>query len=202
MGIYLDVPFANQLMRPGQSSVLNDPTGCWYASVNMVGWYFEAGPRQGVPELHSSSLPPEIRARLGFQGHFATGSADARAIMNAYHGGQSEHVLLAQREHLEPVENCARQNYNYGGLQVETLLRRYGPIFFYWRKTANGRGYGHASVVIGIGKRNTEVIYHDPENAPNSRMTLEAYNQVRQRWHYAMMRRTGSGHVIRGRSIA
>lgn len=202
MGIYLDVPFANQLMRPGQSSVLNDPTGCWYASVNMVGWYFEAGPRLGVPELHTSSLPTEIRARLGFQGHFATGSREARAIMAAYHGGQSEHVLLAEREHLEPIEHCARQNYNFGGLQIETILRRYGPIFFYWMKTANRQTYGHASVLIGIGKRNSEVVYHDPENAPNSWMTLDAFNQVRQRWQYGMMRRSGSGHVIRGRSIA
>ena len=202
MGIYLDVPFANQLMRPGQSSVLNDPTGCWYASVNMVGWYFEAGPRLGVPELYSGNLPAEVRARLGFQGHFATGSADARAIMTAYHGGQSEHVLLAEREQLEAVSNCARANYNFGGLQVDQLLRRYGPMFFYWRKTVRGRTYGHASVLIGIGKRETEVIYHDPENLPNSRMTLDQFNQVRQRWMFGMMRKTGFGHVLRGHNIA
>ncbi|HEY4249683.1 MAG TPA: papain-like cysteine protease family protein [Roseomonas sp.] len=202
MGIYLDVPFANQLMRPGQNSVFHDPTGCWYASANMIGWYFEAGPRLGVPELHSSSLPQEIRSRLGLQGHLATGSREARAVMNAYHGGQSEHVLLAEREHLEPVEHCTRQNYNFGGLQIETILRRHGPIFFYWTKVARGLRYGHASVLIGIGKRNAEVIYHDPENAPNSAMPLDAFNQLRQRWQYALMRRSGAGHVIRGRSIA
>ena len=196
MAVYLDVPYCNQLRFPGQSSPLNDPTGCWYASACMVGWFFEVGPRQGVPEIYSGSLPPAIRNRLGFQGHFATGSADARWIMNTYHGGQSEHVLLARREHLAPVAHCAEAAYQYGHDELERLLRRYGPIFFYWMKTSGGSTYGHASVLIGVQESSPDLIFHDPENAPNSRMNLSDFNRQRQAWQYALMRRDGEGNNV------
>jgi hypothetical protein len=135
MSVYLDVPYCTQLRFPNACSEDNDPTGCWYASACMIGWYFEVGPRQGVPELHSSRLPAEVRARLGFTGHFATGSADAQYMMQTYGGGQSEHDLLANREHLTSVRHCEEATYNYTFAEIEALLRRFGPIFFYWQKT-------------------------------------------------------------------
>ncbi|MFL5338896.1 MAG: papain-like cysteine protease family protein [Gemmataceae bacterium] len=196
MGVILDVPYCNQLRFPNGCSPLNDPTGCWYASACMVGWFFEAGPRQGVPELHSSRLPAEIRNRLGFQGHFATGSANARQVMQAYAGGQSEHVLLAQREHLAAVEDCAT-THNYTADELERYLRRYGPIFFYWTKTnAEGQTYGHASVLCGVRELCPELTFHDPENAPNSLLTLDDFNTKRQHWQYALMRRDGTGNTV------
>lgn len=197
MGVYLDVPYCNQLRFPNSCSEDNDPTGCWYASACMIGWYFEAGPRQGVPEIHSSSLPPEVRARLGFSGHMATGSADAALMMAAYGGGQSEHQLLAQREHLTPLLHCAEGAYQYTHVELEVLLRRFGPIFFYWQKTAAGNTYGHASVLVGVVDRSPDLIFHDPENAPRSEMDLSGFNAKRQRWHYSQMRRTGVDHHIR-----
>lgn len=197
MGVYLDVPYCNQLRFPNSCSEDNDPTGCWYASACMIGWYFEAGPRQGVPEIHSSSLPPEIRARLGFSGHMATGSADATQMMAAYGGGQSEHQLLAQREHLTPLLHCAEDAYQYTHAELEVLLRRFGPIFFYWQKTAGGNTYGHASVLVGVLDRSPDLIFHDPENAPRSEMDLSEFNAKRQRWFYSQMRRTGVDHHIR-----
>lgn len=197
MGVYLDVPYCSQLRYPNSCSEDNDPTGCWYASACMVGWYFEVGPRFGVPELHSSRLPPAIQARLGFRGHVATGSADARYMMQHYGGGQSEHVLLARREHLTPVQHCEEAAYDYTLPQLEILLRRYGPIFFYWQKTADGQTYGHASVLIGVWEMSPELIFHDPEAAPHSRMRLADWNANRQRWEYALMRREGTPHQIR-----
>jgi hypothetical protein len=197
MSVYLDVPYCSQLRFPNSCSEDNDPTGCWYASACMIGWYFEVGPRQGVPELHSSRLPPEVQARLGFRGHMATGSANAAYMMQTYGGGQSEHDLLAKREHLTSVRHCDEAAYDYTSAEIEALLRRFGPIFFYWQKTRNGRTYGHASVLIGIEERSPELIYHDPEAAPHSRMTLADWNARRQRWQYALMRREGTPHRIR-----
>jgi hypothetical protein len=197
MGLYLDVPYCSQILVPNASSPLNDPTGCWYASACMVGWYFEVGPRQGVPELHSSQLPPEIQARIGFTGHMATGSANAQVMMQNYGGGQSEHDLLANREHLTAVRHCEEAAYNFNFVELEGLLRRFGPIFFYWQKTANGKTYGHASVLVGCEEMSPELIYHDPENAPHSRMTIADFNAKRQRWRYAMMRKQGVAHQIR-----
>jgi hypothetical protein len=177
MGVILDVPYCNQLNFPNGCSPLNDPTGCWYASACMIGWFFEAGPRQGVPELHSSRLPAEIRNRLGFQGHFATGSANAQEMMRRYGGGQSEHVLLAQREHLTPVEHCA-EVHSYTADELEGYLRRYGPIFFYWTKTnSEGQTYGHASVLCGVHAACPELTFHDPENAPNSGLSAATLRQ-------------------------
>jgi hypothetical protein len=40
-----------------------------------------------------------------------------------------------------------------------------------------GHTYGHASVIIGVDK--SGIIYHDPENAPNSRMPISRFNTVR-----------------------
>ncbi len=197
MAVYLDVPYCNQLSVPESSSVLNDPTGCWYCSACMIGWYFEVGPRQGVPELHTSRLPADIQARAGFVGHVATGSTDAAAMMRAFGGGQSEHVLLARREHLTPLGHCAEAGYQYGHTELEMLLRRYGPIFFYWQKTRNGQTYGHASVLIGVLERSPDLVFHDPENAPNSSMDLSEWNAKRQRWTYSQMRREGTAHQIR-----
>jgi Papain-like cysteine protease AvrRpt2 len=197
MAVYLDVPYCNQLRFPNSCSADNDPTGCWYACACMIGWYFEVGPRQGVPEIHSSRLPPTVQARLGFWGHMATGSPEAHAMMQAYGGGQSEHDLLARREHLTAIPHCADVNYNYSHDELEMLLRQYGPIFFYWQKTNNGQTYGHASVLMGVRDRSPDLIYHDPENAPHSEMDLSEFNTKRQRWQYALMRREGTPHQIR-----
>ena len=197
MAVYLDVPYCNQLSVPESSSALNDPTGCWYCSACMIGWYFEVGPRQGVPELHSSRLPADVQGRIGFTGHVATGSADAHYMMQTYGGGQSEHVLLARREHLAPLQHCAEAGYSYGHAELEVLLRRFGPILFYWQKTHAGQTYGHASVLIGVLERSPDLVFHDPENAPNSGMDLAEWNAKRQRWTYSQMRREGTAHQIR-----
>lgn len=197
VAVYLDVPYCNQLSVPEACSVFNDPTGCWYCSACMIGWYFEAGPRQGVPELHTSRLSAEIQGRAGFTGHVATGSADAAQMMQAFGGGQSEHVLLAKREHLTPLPHCAEARYAYSNAELERLLRRYGPIFFYWQKTRDGQTYGHASVLVGVRQASPDLIFHDPENAPRSSMDLSEWNAKRQRWKYSQMRRAGVAHQIR-----
>jgi hypothetical protein len=50
-------------------------------------------------------------------------------------------------------------------------LRKWGPLIVCWHKGQHGAP-SHASVVIGlVAKR--EIIFHDPENAPNSRMNFD-----------------------------
>ena len=193
MSIYLDVPYVSQLNYGGG---MNDPTGCWYASACMVSFYFEAGPRLGVPEIY------------GPGGHAATGSTDAQKMLETaklrkwvleLFGKESgvrddvsldtdEHELLAKREHLKPVPNCATAH-KYTLAQLEKYLRDWGPVFFYWTKTAGGSSYGHACVIIGTDDKAKQIIYHDPENAPNSRMSIDDFNAKRQSWKYALMRK-------------
>jgi hypothetical protein len=196
MAVKLDVPFVSQLDYGGG---MNDYTGCWYCSACMVAYYFEAGPRLGVPELHSGSMTKAQRKALSkylgraglnpfVQGHAATGT-DRAAKCLQIHGvtGENEHELLARREGLQPVPRCG-DVFDYTVANIEKMLRKYGPIFFYWMKSHHGSSYGHASVIIGC-KDNGKIIYHDPENAPNSEMSLAAFNRDRQVWDYAMMRR-------------
>jgi hypothetical protein len=120
----------------------------------------------------------------------ATGSADATAMMQAYGNASSEHDLLARRQH------CAEATYQYTHSELEVLLRRYGPNFVYWQKTADGQTYGHASVLVGVLERSPDLVFHDPENAPHSLMDLSDFNARRQRWKYSQMRREGSPHRI------
>ena len=52
--IILSVPYVSQLNIGGGPAHggRHDPTGCWYASICMLGYYREAGPRLGVPEQY------------------------------------------------------------------------------------------------------------------------------------------------------
>lgn len=183
MGVYLDVPYVPQT---------GDPTGCWYASACMIGYFFEVGPRLGVPQLYTRNLPQALQRFLGVTaatGHVATGTAQAQYLMQGT--GMSEHEALARNENLTPVPHCDHAQHAYTAQWLEEYLRKHGPMFFYWRKTAAGMTYGHASVMVGV-RDNGQMIYHDPELAANREMHLTAWNQVRQRWKYAQMVRTGT----------
>jgi len=182
----LEVPFVTQIGIGGHvvgGTTHDDPTGCWFASACMVAYFFEKGPRKGNPALFQCALPD------GRLGHFATGSPEANHI------DPNHHEYIANKEQLEPVPDC-NTDHNYTLEEVETLLQR-GPIFMYWMKPCPGREpYGHASVIIGVqdavyddGTSNQEIVYHDPESAPDSRMSIADFNARRQKWFYALMRR-------------
>lgn len=184
MAFKLEVPFVSQL-KYGDGT-MNDPTGCWYASACMLAYFYEAGPRFGVPELHTSSIGVEY-------GHVATGSKEAKLMMN-HHGLQAgqEHGLLAEREGLEPVGKC-ETNHNYTVSELEDILRRKGPVFFYWMKGFGNNKYGHASVIYGVDSQPDVILFHDPENLPDQKMNIARFNERRQKWKYAMMQRKGLG---------
>lgn len=187
MSILLPVPWISQSRQDYE-----DPTGCWYASACMVGYFFESGPRQGLPKLFTRPLTD------GRLGHWATGSDEALAA-NASH-----HADLARNEGFEAVGNCAT-DYAYRLDEVENLLREHGPIFMYWFKK-NGRphhralrqagdgSYGHASVIVGTD--DTGLIFHDPEyekehDGANRSLALSDFNKSRQWWDWALMQRAG-----------
>lgn len=166
--IYLDVPFVSQLGFGDPNNPINDRTGCWYASACMVGYYFEAGPRLGMPEKYDPA-----------KGH--------SAMKN------DEYPTLMANEHLVAVPLPA--NKAWEGDALAELLRQYGPLSFGWNKTGkSGKRYGHRSVLIGYDAGKKEVIFHDPEKAPNSRLSLAEFN-TRFRWSnpYGMLRREGPG---------
>lgn len=172
MAVLLNVPFVTQLgigsHVPGNAG-WDDPTGCWYASACMVGYYFGAGPRLGIPELFIRDLGH------GQLGHQVIASMDVPGLP-----ATDQLRRLAEREHMEPVANCAT-NHFFTLDELEGLLNQHGPIFFGWWKDT----YGHASVIIGTS--DTGIIYHDPENAPNSQMPLWRFHYKRFQDDYMMM---------------
>ena len=178
MSVYLDVPYVSQL-NFGTGGSLNDPTGCWYASCCMIAFHFEAGPRQGVPELY---VPTSGHLPIG--GSQATSALNKKGI-NTTSGGEE---IMAKREGLEPVPDLTK---NRSLSELEMLIRANGPIYFAWTKTHSGSTYGHISVLIGTDDAKAQIIYHDPENAADSRMALATFDAKRMHGTYDMLRRKG-----------
>lgn len=187
MTILLPVPWITQSRQNYE-----DPTGCWYASACMLGYFFEAGPRQGLPSLYTRPLSD------GRLGHYATGS-DGAVAANPTH-----HADLARNEGFEAVANCSTA-YVYRLDEIEALLGQHGPIFMYWfkkngqpihrtQRTNSDGSYGHASVIVGTDT--TGLIFHDPEyedesDGANRSLTLNDFNNSRQFWTWALMQKAG-----------
>ena len=112
----------------------------------MLGYYFEAGPRLGDPTLWTP------------KGH--------KPIVDS--------TNLQKNENLVQVAYPPSKAWTMDALS--DLLRGWGPQLISWTKTNNGKTYGHCSALIGTDDSTTQVIIHDPENAPNTRMTLSAFN--------------------------
>ena len=166
--IYLHVPFVTQLGFGDPNNPQNDRTGCWYASACMVAYFFEAGPRLGMPEKYS--------AKSG--GHAPMMSEEYPTLM------KNENLALI------PLPESKR----WRSHRLADLLRRNGPLSFGWNKKSpiSGKFYGHRSVLIGYMKRERKAVFHDPENGPNTRISIDTLNE-RFRWNnpYAMLRRAG-----------
>lgn len=206
MSIYLDVPYTSQLTVPFQ-----DYTGCWLHSANMVRAYFGDSPIS-MPEYYAPGLSNNARwnifAATGGTalpiGHFAIFSDASRAarteamremiqlatgtVVNGplppgFH--TNEEQFFADSAGFEPVPGAASQT--FGNVELHDQLRNHGPVYFGWTKTVGRESYGHASVLIGVD--NNHIWYHDPENAPNSRMSIQRFNLVVYTTRFSMMRR-------------
>jgi hypothetical protein len=159
MDFRLEVPYVTQLNIgghvAGNTAAWDDPTGCWYASACMIGYFFEQGPRRGVPEMFK-------------QGHHDPLSHDW------------QDRLLIQREGFHVVPRSDGQR-DYTVDEIQRLLEANGPILFYWTKTSGASSYGHASVIVGVTA--TGIVYHDPEfrndGGENLQMLIAKFNSTR-----------------------
>jgi hypothetical protein len=157
--IYLEVPFVTQLGFGNKADPQNDPTGCWYRSACMVAFYFEAGPRLGDPSLYTRNV-----------GTFKNGTPMTG------HQPIQDTTTLQKNENLVEVPYPASKKWSTDDLAA--LLRKWGPQLISWTKTHNGASYGHCSALIGVNDKQQQVIIHDPENAPNTKMSLKKFNEV------------------------
>jgi hypothetical protein len=170
MTIYLGVLFIKQLNIGDHVEgfiPINDPTGCWYASICMIAYYYRKGPCLGMPEL-------QMYRGGHFIGHSTIPNIDL--------------PTLADRENLQPVPNCEVDHFYTLG-ELEYLLEFGGPIVLSWMKKVAGRSsYGHVSVIVGVDLEH--LIYHGPEEETyNSKMSAEHLHKIRRRIPYGMMQR-------------
>jgi hypothetical protein len=95
MAIKLEVPLVPQ----------DKSMSCWYASACMVAYYYEAGPRLGLPKRYAENQG--VNPTVG------------------------DFVALAKAEHLTPVIAANRA---WGDTSLERALRDFGPIWCagYW----------------------------------------------------------------------
>jgi hypothetical protein len=159
--IYLDVGFVSQLKIGSGEYIRKDPTGCWYASAEMVAYYFEQGPRKGVPELFVKKVGTN-KDGTDMIGHLAIGADDWAKLMAT--------------EGLEAVDEPTSNSWSADGLAQ--LLRINGPLMFFWKKTSTrtGNTYGHISVLIGAASSTDSLVIHDPEDKPNFGMSIADFN--------------------------
>jgi hypothetical protein len=183
--IYLNVGFVSQLTIGQGDYVRKDPTGCWYASAQMVAYYFEQGPRMGVPELFVRKVGK---------------NPDGTDMIGHLTIGVDNWPKLMATEGLEAVEEPASRAWTADALAE--LLRVNGPLIFAWRKknAKTGETYGHASVLIGAESSTQQVVIHDPEDQPNFRMSIADFN-AKYLWGFcgkqAMLRRADGAYRMK-----
>jgi len=84
MALKLKVPFCRQRVS----------MECWYASACMVAWYFEAGPRLGIPKtwVNNKGLSPQEFVRLAKNEHLIP----VRGANSRWTAASLEHLLLTK----------------------------------------------------------------------------------------------------------
>jgi hypothetical protein len=145
----------------------------------MVAFFFEVGPRLGVPSMYKPGL-------YGHGGHLAL-SIGAVAT-------------LCINEQLEAVPGAGSA---LKSSDLEEQLRKSGPLWFAWQKTnKKGSSYGHAAVLIGVD--DTVATFHDPEDEPKASMSIaDLHSKLYKNLlgDSCMLRRKGTRSVIRGQVL-
>ena len=144
--ILLEVPYVPQLNIGGHVNGFvghSEQNGCWYASTCMVSYFWEAGPRLGVPAQYAGN--PQDPKPMG-----------------------ARYAELAANEHFAPVPLPANKTWTAG--QLMDVLGQYGPCYVRrgFRNASGALTGGHAIVLIGANNSTNEVAVLDPwKNAKN-----------------------------------
>jgi hypothetical protein len=142
----LDVPYVPQLNIGGHVEGYvghSEQNGCWYASTCMIGYFWEVGPRLGVPAQYAGN--PTDPKPMG-----------------------ARYAELAKNENFAPVDLPPDKAWTANRLME--VLGQYGPCYVRrgFRNSLGVLSGGHAIVLIGANNGNDEVAVLDPwKNAKN-----------------------------------
>jgi hypothetical protein len=140
--ILLDVPYVPQLeigTHVAGYGGHSESNGCWYASSCMVGYFWEAGPRLGVPAQYAGR--PTDPLPMG-----------------------ARYAELALNEGFTPVPLPSNSTWTADGLME--ILGKYGPCYVRrgFRNATGALTGGHIIVLIGANATNSQVAVLDPWN--------------------------------------
>lgn len=144
--ILLDVPYMPQLNIGGHVEGFighSEQNGCWYASTCMIGYFWEVGPRLGVPAQYAGN--PTDPKPMG-----------------------ARYQELATNEHFAPVPLPSNKAWTADGLM--DVLGQYGPCYVRrgFRNSSGALTGGHAVVLVGANNGNSQVAILDPwKNSKN-----------------------------------
>jgi hypothetical protein len=138
--IELDVPFVSQNDIGGHAGHVHhsEQNGCWYASTCMVSYFWEAGPRLGVPE------------------QYARDPSDPDPMGKRY-------VNLKRNENFEGVPLPANKKWTAQVLM--RVLGQHGPCYVrrgFRDSTTGDLVGGHAIVLVGSNITADQVAILDP----------------------------------------
>lgn len=140
--ILLDVPYVPQLRIGGHlpgHPTHSEQNGCWYASTCMVGYFWEAGPRLGVPAQYADN--PQDPKPMG-----------------------ARYSELMANEHFASVPLPGNNTWTADALM--DVLGSRGPCYVRrgFRNAAGQLTGGHAIVLIGANNSLDQVAVLDPWN--------------------------------------
>jgi hypothetical protein len=153
------VPYVSQRNFGDADDLRTEETGCWYASISMIGYFHEAGPRLGVPSQYSIAK--------------TTAKGTAYVAPTAM-GAKYAEMMAAEDLVSVPLPSSKK----WTCAMLVSLLKRRGPMYVRrgWIKGGKLTG-GHAIVMVGARESDNKVIFHDPgSRGPNWEASLADFN--------------------------
>lgn len=178
--VLLSVPYVTQVnigAKAGIGGGRTENMGCWYAAVQMLGYFREAGPRLGVPEQY---MQADGKPRL-----------DAKGELQPL-GMGANYPKLVQNEALSTIPLPADNKWT--AAKLADLLADCGPIYMRTKVFGAGGVFlgGHILVLIGAKTSSNTVVVHDPAVGPSVELSIDSLN-ARFNWdktavsEYSMM---------------
>lgn len=166
----LDVPFVTQMKIGAHAggNYFNDTTGCWYAAICMIAYYYAPGPRLGVPAQYT------IHKFMRDKDDNVIGEM---AIAAEPIGARYDELMANEGLVTVPLPDSKKWTCE----ALCDILATKGPCYvrrgFRNKSTGTLEG-GHAIVLVGCKMSSKKVYFHCPTLGPNREVTIDAFNDM------------------------